>query len=150
MIGGGVERVEAVIFVFNFRAVGNDETDFAKAADNVVGDLRERMKFAEPAAPTGKGKVGRIFRHGLFEFQVAAARVEGRFEFGLGDVDEFAGGGFFFLGQSTELFEQGSEFAVGAEVIHARLVERGKVLRGGELGEGGLFQRFDLIEERHK
>ena len=47
MIGGRVQRVEAMIFVFDFRTVGDGETDFAEAADDVFGDLRERMEFAE-------------------------------------------------------------------------------------------------------
>src|ERR1017187_6901012 len=50
MVGGRVERVEAMILVLNLRPVGHGETNLAERADDVVGDLRERMQFAERAA----------------------------------------------------------------------------------------------------
>ena len=43
MVGGRVERVEAMIFVLNLRPVSDGKTDLAERADDVVGDLRERM-----------------------------------------------------------------------------------------------------------
>ena len=43
MVGGRVERVEAMILVLDLRPIGDGETDFAEGADDVVRDLRERM-----------------------------------------------------------------------------------------------------------
>ena len=47
MVGGRVQRVKAMIFVLDLRAVGHHEADLAKAADDVLGDLRQRMELAE-------------------------------------------------------------------------------------------------------
>src|SRR5579863_8663164 len=50
MIGGGVERVETMILVLDFRSVRHRKTDFAEGADDVVGHLGEGMQFAKGAA----------------------------------------------------------------------------------------------------
>ena len=39
MICRCVQRVEAMVFVFNFRTIGHDEADFAKTAHDVFGHL---------------------------------------------------------------------------------------------------------------
>ena len=50
MIGGSVEGVEAVTLALDLRAVGDGEADFAKAADDVFGDLSDRVLFAKRTA----------------------------------------------------------------------------------------------------
>ena len=40
MIRGRIQCVEAMVFVFNLRPVGNNEADFPEAADDVFGHLR--------------------------------------------------------------------------------------------------------------
>ena len=112
MVGGGVQRVETMILVLDFRAVGDGEADFAEAADNVLGHLGERMEFAEGAAAAGQGEIGGFLGQGGLEFEFGAAFGKRGFEFGLGGVDEFAGGGFFLLGERAELFHQRGELAV--------------------------------------
>ena len=130
MVGGRVERVEAMIFVLDLRPVGDGETDFAERADDVVGDLRERMQFAERAAASGQGEIGRLLRQRGFEFQFLAARRQRGFQFDFGGVDEFAGGGLFLLGERAELFHQGGEFAVRPDPRALGLFQRGEVGRG--------------------
>src|SRR6266542_161157 len=81
MVGRRVERVEAVVFVLDFGAVGNHETDFAEAAHDVLGDLGERMKFAERAASAGQGEVSWLPGESSLEFEFFTARSQGGFEF---------------------------------------------------------------------
>ena len=88
MVGGRVERVEAMIFVLDFRAVGDDETDFAEAADDVLGHLRERMQLAERAAASGQREIGRFLGQRGRQFEFGAAFGQRGFEFDLGGVDE--------------------------------------------------------------
>ena len=66
MVGGGVERVEAMILVLNLRAVGDCEADFAEDADDVFGDLRERMQLAERTATAGQSEISRLSRQRSF------------------------------------------------------------------------------------
>ena len=149
MVGGRVERVEAMILVLDLRPVGHGETDLAERADDVVGDLRERMQFAERAAASGQREISWLFRQRGFQFQFLAARHERGFEFDLGGVDEFACGGLFFLGERAELFHQRGELAVRPDPRAFGLLQRGEVGRGAQFGERGLFQRFDFVQERH-
>ena len=147
MVGGRVERVEAMILVLDLRPVGDGETDFAERADDVVGDLRERMQFAERAAASGQREIRRLFRQRGLQFQFLAARRERGFEFHLGGVDEFAGGGLFFLGERAELFHQRGELAVRPDPRALGLFQRGEVGRGFEFGQRGLFQRINFVEK---
>ena len=105
------------------------------------------MQFAERAAASGQGEIGRLFRQRGFQFQFFAARGERGFEFHFGGVDEFAGGGLFFLGKRAELFHQRGELAVRPDPRAFGLFERGEVGRGFQFRERGLFQRFDVVEE---
>ena len=131
MVGGRVERVEAMILVLNLRPVGDGETNLAERADNVVGDLRERMQFAERAAASGQREIGRLFRQRGFELQFLAARGERGFEFLFGGVDELAGGGLFLFRERAELFHQRGEPAVRPDPRALGLFQRGEV--------GGIF-----------
>src|SRR5439155_12548484 len=99
MVGRRVEGVEAMIFVLDFGAVGDDEPDLAEAAHDVLGDLRERMQLAQCAAAAGNGEVSRCFRRRGMEFEYFTARNERGLEFDLCGVDGFAGGGTIFLGE---------------------------------------------------
>ena len=147
MVGGRVERVETMIFVLDLRPVGDGKTDLAEAADDVVGDLRERMQFAERAAASGQREIGRLFRQRSFQFQFLAARDERGFEFHFGGVDEFAGGGLFFFRERAELFHQRGELAVRPDPRALGLFQRGEVGRGFEFRQRGLFQRFNFVEK---
>src|SRR5207302_7384381 len=69
-------------------------------------------------------------------------------EFGLGLVDEFAGGRAVFLRQRSKLFHQRGEFAVRADPVAFGVFERGEVRRGFQLRERGLSQRFDFVQGR--
>ena len=99
------------------------------------------------AAAAGQGEIGRLLGQGGFEFELAAALGQRGFQLDLGGVDGLAGGGLLLLGQRAELLHQGGELAVRAQVVDARLLERGQVRRGLQLGQRGLFQRFDLVQE---
>jgi len=97
MVGGRVKRVEAMVLVFDLRAVRHREANFAERADNVVGHLGERMQFAQRGAASGQGEIRRLLRQRGFEFKFLPAGNQRGFEFNFRGVDEFAGGGFFLL-----------------------------------------------------
>ena len=127
MVCGCVEGVEAMVLVLDFRAVGDREPDFAKAADDVLGHLGEWMELSEDPPVSRQGEIGRLFGQRSFEFKFAAAVSEGGLQFRFGGVDGFASGGLFLFGQTSELFHQCREFPVRAEIVHARLFQRGRV-----------------------
>ena len=139
MIGGSVEGVEAVTLALDLRAVGHGETDFAEAADDVLGDLGEWVLLAKRTAASRRGEVGGALRGGGGELEFLASSVERLGEFGLGQVDRLAGGGAFLLGQAAHLLEQSGELAVGAEVLHAHVVELGQGVGGLQCPQGGFL-----------
>ena len=139
MIGGRVERVEAMVFVLDFRAIRDDETNFAEAADDVVGDLGEGMQLPEDGAAAGKAEIGRLFGESAFEFEFATAFREELIDFRFGLVNELASAGAFLLRKRAELFHQRGEGTICAEVLDARLIKRGKVGSGREVRDGGVF-----------
>ena len=54
MIGRRVQRIEAMIFVFDFGTVRHGETNFPKTANDILGDLSQRMQLADEAAAAGQ------------------------------------------------------------------------------------------------
>ncbi len=149
MVGGRVQRVETMVFVLDFRPVGHSKTNLAKRADDVVGDLRERMQFAERAAASGQREISRLFGQRGFKLQFVAAFAERGFEFLFRGVDRFAGGGTFSPWERAELFHHRSELAVRPDPRALGLFQRGEVGRGLEFRKCGLFQRFDFVQQRH-
>jgi hypothetical protein len=147
MVGRGVEGIEAMVFVLDFRTIGDGEPDFAKAANDLIGDLSEGMEGPEGSAAARQGKVGGFVGLRGFKFEFAAALDEGSFEYRLGGVDDFAGRRLIFFRDGPELFQEGGEFAVGTEVIDADLFKAGSVRRRPELGKRRLFQRINLVEK---
>src|SRR5689334_4670882 len=53
VIGWGVKRVEAVIFVLYLWTICDNKTNFTKAANNVFSDLCQRMQFADQTTAPG-------------------------------------------------------------------------------------------------
>src|SRR5438874_6914956 len=98
MVGRRVERVEAVIFIFDLRSVGHRKANFAEAADDVLGHLRERMKLTQWTATAWQCKIGPLFGQGGLEFERTAAFRESSFEFHFGRIDDFASTRFLLLG----------------------------------------------------
>ena len=126
MIRRRVQRVEAMIFVFNFRPVSDDETDLAKTPDNILGHLGEGMQFAQRAAASWQGKISWLLRQRRFEFQFHASLGQGGFQFGFDDVNQFARCGFFLFGQGAELFQQRGESSLRSEKGSLGLIQRGQ------------------------
>ena len=147
MVGRRIERVEAMILILDLRPVGDGEADLAEGTDDVVGDLREWMQLAERAAASGQGEVGWMLGHRGGEFEFTTTFGERSFEFDLGDVDEFAGGGLLFLRERAELFHQRGEPAVRSDPRALGLFQCSEVGSGFEFRERGLFQRFDFVKE---
>jgi hypothetical protein len=136
-----------MIFVFDLGAVGDHEADFAETADNVLGHLGQRVELAQGAPAAGQGEIGGFFGQNGLEFQIAAALGQRGFKLDLGGVDGLAGGGLLFFGQAPELLHQGGELAVGTQEIHARLLECRQIGGRAQLGERGLFESFDFVNE---
>src|ERR1041384_2574899 len=103
MIGRGVERVETVVLILDLRAIGDLEADLAEAADNVLGDLRQRMKLAQETAAPWQREIGPLLGATRFEVGFGSTVREGRFNFSLGDVDGFTGRRLFLLRQCAKL-----------------------------------------------
>ena len=147
MIGRSIKGVEAVVFIFDFRAICDDEADFSETSDDLLGHLGEGVKPAERPAATGKGEIGRLFGLGGFEFEFTSALGQSGFDLRFCSINGFAGGRFLLLRQAPELLHQTGQFAVGAEMCDTGLLERGEVGGGAQIGERCLFQRFDFIQQ---
>ena len=149
MIGGSVQRVEAMIFVLDFRAIGDDKTNLAKAAHDVLGDLRERMEPAQARRRPGKVKsVGSLGRAALSSSSYR--RATSAFSSSTLDwLDQLSRRRDFLPWERAELLHQRGEPAVGAQVIDARLFQSRQIRGGIQFGEGRLFERFNLICKSH-
>src|ERR1035441_3694847 len=80
MVGGRVQGVEAVILVLDLGTVGHYEPDLAKAAHDILSNLRQRMEFADDPAAPGQSEIRGLLGQGGFEFDLAAALGQGGFE----------------------------------------------------------------------
>src|SRR5713226_7444395 len=136
-----------MVFVFDLRAVGDRKTNLAKAADNLLGDLRQRMQFAQRPAPAWQCGIGRFLGQRALELKFAAAVSKSGFQLGLGGVDRFSSSRFFFLRKRAKLLQQSGEFAVGPEVTDASLFEACEIRCLAQFGQPGFFQWFNLLEE---
>jgi hypothetical protein len=126
MVGGRVERVEAMIFVLNLRPVGDGEADLRKA--RTMSSVTCVSGCNLPSARRRPGSVKSVGSFGSAALSSSSSRRGERgFEFHLGGVDEFAGGGLFLLRQRAELFHQRGELAVRPDPRALGLFERGEV-----------------------
>jgi len=98
MVGGGVQRVEAMIFVLNLRAVGDGEAELAEAR-TMSSVTCVSGWAAERAAAAGNVKSVGSLGSAALRFEFGAAFGERGFEGDFGGVDEFAGGGLFCFRQ---------------------------------------------------
>ena len=101
-----------MVLVLDFGAIGDRKANLAKAADDLLGHLRQRMQLAQRPATTWQSEIYRFFGRRHLEFEFSAALGQRGFQFGLGGVDSFAGRGLLLFGQCAQLFHQGGQFAV--------------------------------------
>ncbi len=127
MVGGGVQGVKAVILILDLRPFSHGKAELAEGADDVLGDLREGMKFAERPAAARQREIRGLSRQGGGEFQLFAAGGESGLDLDLGEIDELSRGGLFLFGQRAELLHQSGEPAAGAQPGALGLLERGEV-----------------------
>src|SRR2546426_938042 len=102
MIGRCVERVKTMILVLDLRTVRDNKADLPETPHDVVGYLRQWMKFPDGATTSGQSEVGWFLEKRPFEFDFLAPRLQGSLQFDLGLVDQLACG-------RTVLFRQCSE-----------------------------------------
>jgi hypothetical protein len=57
MVGRCVQRIEAMILFFDFRAIRDRETYFPKAPDNIIGHLRQWMEPSQTTSPSRQSKI---------------------------------------------------------------------------------------------
>src|SRR5438876_9583475 len=150
MAGRRVERIEAMVFIFDLRSVGDSEADFPKAADDVLGHLRERMELAQGAAAAWQCKIGRLAGQRGLKFEFAAALCEGRFKCNFDGIDGFAGTGLLLLRQTPKLLHQRSESAMRTEIIDASLLQSGQIRRTAQFSQSRLFQPLNFLQKVHK
>ena len=136
-----------MVFVLHLWTVRDGETNLAKAADDFLGDLRQRMQFPQQPAPAWEREIGRFFGQRTLEFKLAAALRKSRFQLGFRGINGFSGGRFFFFRKRGKLLEQSREFAVRTEIIYSTLFQCCEIWRVAQFGQPGLFQRFNLLEE---
>src|SRR5437588_11740277 len=105
MVCRRVQCIETMVFILDLRPIRNGEADFAKTADDVLRNLRERMQLAQCTAPSWQREVGGFLGQYSFEFQLAAPTGQRRFELTFGDIDCLASSRFFLFGQGAELLQ---------------------------------------------
>src|SRR6185437_1212686 len=76
MVGGRVQRIEAMIFVLDLRAIRDDEANLAETTYDIVGHLRQWMQLAQRATTTGQGEVGWFFGRRGFVFEFFTSRSQ--------------------------------------------------------------------------
>ena len=73
MVRRGIQRVETMVFVFDFGPIGDYKTNLSEASDYVLGDLRQRMKFAQGAAASGQSEISWFLGQSGVQFEFAGA-----------------------------------------------------------------------------
>ena len=148
VIGGRVQRIEAVELGLDLRSLGQNEAQATQRADGEIADLSEWMQRAISRARTAWERDVDAFdgfgiERGLESKFLRLDAVGNRGA----HVVEF-GTYFLFLidGHVTHVLAQRGDAAFFAEEVHANGFERGFILRGGESREGVGFEGVELCE----
>ena len=148
VVGGGVERVEAVPFVVDVRAVGEREAHAAEDLHGAVEQLRDRVQAARrDGARAGQAQVEAGKGVGfVLGGEESGAFLQGSGEGGADFVEAFADGGAFFLADGFHALADLRERALAAEVFDARLFQRERVGGGGDVGLGLGEEGFEFLD----
>lgn len=146
VIGGRVQRVEAMPLGLDFGAIGEREAHAAEGAHGEIADLGERMECANTCA--GAAREAEIdARDGFGVFGV----LQGFFAAGelardgIADFVELGTDFFFQIDRHiTHPGAEGGELAFFAQVVDAEGLQRGFIRQGGEGGEGFGFEGVEL------
>ena len=146
MVGGGVEGVEAMEFIFDFRAVGEGESHAAEDADGLIADQGEWVQRADVDLAGGQSHVDAGERGAVGDFPEGELFVlERGGDGGAGGVEELADGGFVLFRHVLDAGGDEGERAFFAEHGHAGVVERAFVRGGGDLRKRFSLDGFDLL-----
>ena len=146
MVGRGVESVEAMELVFDFRAIGEREAHAAEDADGFIPDKCERVERADRNLAGGERDVdpGECGAIGDFP-EVNLFYLEGGGDLGAGGVEELADGGLVFLGHVLDARSDEGEGAFFAKHGHSCVVERAFVTGSGDLRKRFSLDGFDML-----
>ncbi len=132
MIRRRIEGIEAVVLVLDLGSVGDGEPQFAEGADDVVGDLSQRMQSTLGTATSWKTEIGGLLRQGGTQLQFGAARGQCRLQFELHGIECLAGGRPFLLAQGAQPLQQDRETAFSTQHRALRLIQRWQIARGSK------------------
>ncbi len=146
MVGRGVERIEAVVLVFDLWSVRQGEAHAAKDLDGFVADEGERVQSSGRQGAGGEGEVdsGKGGLVGDF-LQSSLFLLDGGSDRGAGGVERLAEGGLFLVGY---IFDKGScerEGAFFPDGCDTGIIEGTLVRSGGYKFEGGGLDGGDLL-----
>ena len=146
MIGRGVERIEAMPFVFDVGAFREGESHPAKESDRAVEHLGERMKRADLVRRAGQGNVD-LGERACFlrRAQLFAGLLERGGHGGPDLVEQLADDRPLFFRERFHLLAPGGNAAAASEVADPRGVQRLFVRRSADLGEGRVAQFFERV-----
>lgn len=146
VIGGGVEGVEAMVFIFDFRAIGEGEAHAAQDLDRFIADQGEGVEAASGKRTGGKSEVDSGERGGIGDgLDGGLLFLKRGGDGGAGSVERLAEGGFFFVG---DVLDQGSgegERAFFSENRDAGVIEGARIGSGGDEFKGGRLDGCDLL-----
>ena len=60
VVGGSIQRVETVVFIFHLRSICDNESDFTEAADDILGHLCQGVELAERPTTARQGEIGNL------------------------------------------------------------------------------------------
>ena len=134
MIGRGVERVEAMPFVFDVGAFGERESHAAKNLDRAIEHLRERMKTAQLGWRARQSEMSMLASAADFArgAQFFRGFFDRRGDGGARFVQQFADDRTLFFRERLHLLAPGGNAAAASEITDARGLERLLVRRGGD------------------
>ena len=148
MIGGRVQRVEAMPLRFDLWSFSERESHAAQRADGEITNLCERMQRADTCARTARqGGIDAFNGFGIFRgLQREFFRLDAIGDGGAHVVE--LGPDFLLLidGHVLHALAQGGDTAFFAKEVHAHGFERGFILCGVDRGEGFGFEGVELGE----
>ena len=141
MILGDIQAGEVVVIILDLRGIGHGKAHAGEDINDLVGDQRQGVQAAHGAGLGGQGDVHRLGRVAgcqlcLLDFLGSGVIV--RLHFLLELVDDLAHGRTLFGRDRAQIFHQGRDLTVFAEVLLPESCQR---FLGRDLAQGsfGLF-----------
>ena len=150
MVGGDIQRIEIVIFVFDLGAIQHGETERDEQVFDFGLNPGDGMQVAHARAGRGQREIQPLGVKPLFQglrIELAQPRFEGGFQFLLGGIQQLADARAVLGRQLAHVFAGLGERAFAAKHFDAHLLQIFGRACGLDAGQRGGFKIRQLLFE---